>query len=441
MPALLKLLGLVLLALTIGPSAAAEVASCPDDNSLAVQVLGSGGPIADDGRASTAYVVWVDGASRVLVDAGGGAFLRFGEADARFDDLDFIGLSHFHTDHSADLPALLKSGFFSKRKRPLPIAGPGGAGPFPGLPGFLSAMLDPKHGAYAYLAGYLDGSGGLVKLQQIEVPVESAGPVALTAASSERFEADALPVPHGPVPAIAFRLRLGDATLVFASDQNGSNPAFVDFARDADLLVMHLPIPQDADNVAKNLHATPEKIGAIAQAAGARKLLLSHFMARSLANLDDNVAIVRSRYSGPVIVAEDLACVKIQGGRSAGDRGGVRVSTLALDSDPIADPIAEPPAEAHNQSPRGVSAPAAFPFFQSPESTAVGPGLFAVLQPGGFHDVDAESRFGSYRGVAAVGGGHDLPGAKRHRRHGGAAVGDRPGARFGSAERSGLGGL
>ena len=311
MPAIFKLICLAILALMFASSAEAAPASCPTAGPLAVQVLGSGGPIADDGRSSAAYLVWIDGAARILVDAGGGAFLRFGEAGARFGDLDFVGLSHFHTDHSADLPALLKSGFFSKRTRPLPIAGPSGAGPFPGLQGFLSAMLDHEHGAYAYLSGYLDGSGGLAKLEQIEVPVASNGPIALMAASNERFGVEALPVPHGPVPALAFRLRVGDATLVFASDQNGSNPAFVDFARDADLLVMHMPIPEGADEVARKLHATPTTIGDIAQSAGAKTLLLSHFMARSLANLDENVGIVQSSYTGRVVVAEDLACVPV----------------------------------------------------------------------------------------------------------------------------------
>ncbi|MCP4300323.1 MAG: MBL fold metallo-hydrolase [Gammaproteobacteria bacterium] len=98
---------------------------------MTLHVLGSGGPIADDGRASSAYLIWVDGVSRVLIDTGGGAFLRFGEAGAAFIDLDFVGLSHFHTDHSADFPALLKSGSFSGRKRALHIAGPDADGPFP----------------------------------------------------------------------------------------------------------------------------------------------------------------------------------------------------------------------------------------------------------------------------------------------------------------------
>jgi len=311
MPASFKPLFPALLALLALSGVEAKADSCPAAGPLAVQVLGSGGPIADDGRASTAYLVWIDGAARILIDAGGGAFLRFGEAGARFADLDLIGLSHFHTDHSADLPALLKSGFFSKRSRPLPIAGPSGAGRFPGLGDFLLAMLDAERGAYAYLSGFLDGSGGLAKLEQIEVPVDADAPVTLQQASNERFGVEALPVPHGPVPAIAFRLRLGEAALVFAGDQNGSNPAFVDFARDADLLVMHMPIPQDADPVARNLHAMPDAIGSIAHAAGAKTLLLSHFMARSLVNLDDNVDIIRSSYNGRVIVAEDLACVAV----------------------------------------------------------------------------------------------------------------------------------
>jgi ribonuclease BN (tRNA processing enzyme) len=51
-------------------------------------VLGSGGPIADDGRASTGYIVWVNGETKILIDAGGGTFLCFGEAAASFEDLD-----------------------------------------------------------------------------------------------------------------------------------------------------------------------------------------------------------------------------------------------------------------------------------------------------------------------------------------------------------------
>jgi ribonuclease BN (tRNA processing enzyme) len=298
----------LLVAAILSTARVAYPLDCPGRDDLAVQVLGSGGPIADDARASAAHVVWIDGASRILIDAGGGAFLRFGEAGARFEDLDFIGLSHFHTDHSADLPALLKSGWFSDRSRPLAVAGPGPGGPFPGLQAFLSSLLDAQNGAYGYLPGYLDGSAGLVQLTALEVAAGAGGSVALSREISPRFTVDAQHVPHGIVPALAFRVRVGDRMIVFATDQNGEDPAFAEFARDADLLVMHMAVPQDAGEAARRLHATPDRIGQVAAAVEAKALVLSHFMARSLRNLDENLARVRAHFKGPILVARDLTC-------------------------------------------------------------------------------------------------------------------------------------
>ena len=279
--------------------------SCVQPEGVALQVLGSGGPIADDGRASSAYVVWIDGKARVLIDAGGGAFLRFGEAGARFEDLDFVGLSHFHTDHSADFSALLKSGSFSDRKRPLPVAGPDEEGFFPGLKDFLEATLDRDAGAYGYLSSFLNGAAGTPMLTPREV---KDGPPALLW-SSEDLAIDAMQVPHGIVPAVAFRVRAGDVTIVFASDQNGSAPAFVDFASEASILVMHMVVPEDVAGIGRRLHAPPSVIGEVAARAAPETLVLSHFMARSLRDVDANVALVKRNYAGNVVLAEDLACV------------------------------------------------------------------------------------------------------------------------------------
>ncbi|MGI9225757.1 MAG: MBL fold metallo-hydrolase [Woeseiaceae bacterium] len=301
----------VLLGACVTASCAQPLAQCPPQDGVALQILGSGGPIADDGRASSGYIVWVDGQSRVLIDAGGGTFLRFGEAGANFAQLDLVGLSHFHTDHSVDFPALLKSGYFSSRERPLAIAGPGAGGPFPGLEGYLGGLLEAGSGAYAYLSGYLDGSNGLVKLEAIEVAREEAAPVRVFGADNDELRVDALPVPHGIVPALGFRVRAGDATLVFSSDQNGSNPAFIDFARDATVLVMHMPIPEGTTGGALQLHAQPGTIGEIAAKASAGKLVLSHFMARSLRNLASNVAVVQESYDGEIVIGSDLACIAL----------------------------------------------------------------------------------------------------------------------------------
>jgi ribonuclease BN (tRNA processing enzyme) len=297
----LSLAGLGLAAAAI----AAPADACPGQQGVVLQVLGSGGPIADDGRASSGYLVWVDGRARVLVDAGGGTFLRFGEAAAGFTDLDFVGLSHFHTDHSADFVALLKSGSFSGRVRALPVAGPGGDGPFPGLEDWLQALLARDGGAYGYLASYIDGKGPTVALQPREVSASGGVDVF----GNERVMVEAMRVPHGIVPALAFRVSVGDEVLVFASDQNGGDPAFVEFANGATILVMHMVIPEGVTGVGRRLHAPPSVIGAIAAQAGAGKLVLSHFMARSLRDLDANVARVRESYDGDIVLAEDLGCI------------------------------------------------------------------------------------------------------------------------------------
>ena len=272
-----------------------------------LQVLGSGGPIADDARSSTSYVVWVDGRSRALIDVGSGSFVRFGEAGADFNALDFVGLSHFHTDHAADFVALLKSGNFSGRQRPLPVAGPSGSNRFPGLGDFLNANLDRDTGAYRYLGGYLDGTGGRPPLVQSEIGAEAARRNLLEDTESE-LSVYAQHVPHGIVPALGFRIEARGKSMVFASDQNGSDPEFIEFAKDADVLVMHLVIPEGAGSRANQLHAKPSRIGEIAAAADPDLLLLSHLMARSLADLDGNVEHVRRHFDGEIRVAEDLAC-------------------------------------------------------------------------------------------------------------------------------------
>ena len=307
----MKFLVCVATFVTLSTACADQPVTCPPAEGIAVQVLGSGGPIADDARASSSYLVWVDGKARVMIDTGGGSFLRFGEAKADFRDLDFIGLSHFHADHSADFAALMKSGNFSNRKRELTVAGPSGNDRFPGLEKYLVSILDASQGAYAYLSGYLDGTGRLAKINSIEFANSESNERNLLQGASEEISIYATHVPHGIVPAIAFRVVVRDRSIVFASDQNGSKPDFAKFARDATLLVMHMPIPEDAGDGARQLHAIPSRIGELAAAANAKTLVLSHFMARSLNDLEQNVQLVRDGFDGDVQVATDLYCMPL----------------------------------------------------------------------------------------------------------------------------------
>jgi len=278
------------------------------DNSLALQILGSGGPIADDSRASSGYLLWINGKSRLMVDAGGGTFLRFGEAKARIEDLNLLAISHFHTDHVADLPAILKGGFFSSRQRPLAISGPSGNYLFPDTQSFFKALFEEKQGAFRYLFGFLQGNDGLFKLDLTTIDATKTTPTIVF--KNDEMRVSALAVPHGAVPALAYRVDLANnKSIVFSSDQNGSVPEFIHFAKGADVLIMPFAIPERAGRIAKRLHATPSVIGKVAAQAEVGTLVLSHFMRRSLNKLDLNLSFIKKYYSGRLILAEDLQCI------------------------------------------------------------------------------------------------------------------------------------
>ena len=288
----------------------AETHAACDKDGLAVQVLGSGGPIADDARASSGYLLWQDGQALVLVDIGGGVFQRFGEAGANLVDLELIALTHFHTDHAADLPALLKSGYFSPRQRPLTISGPTGNRLMPSLGGFLQAMFGPGQGAFRYLSGYLDGSDGLFKLEPIEIDASTREPKAVL--KRDNMTVKAVGVHHGPIPTLGYVFTINDRRIAIGGDQNLSRSAFVDMAKGVDLLIMPLAIPEDAGRIARNLHATPSRVGRAAAQIQPGQLVLSHFMARSLQTMAANLTAIRNHYAGPMQLAEDMACIAVE---------------------------------------------------------------------------------------------------------------------------------
>src|SRR6185437_8950399 len=186
---------------------------------LAVQVLGSGGPTAGGTRASTGYLVWRSGRAVVMVDAGGGTFLRFGEAGARLQDLSLMAISHLHPDHVSDLPALLWLSELA-RQQPLKVAGPTGAGAFPSIDAFIRRLFDTGSGAFPILGGTLGQPGQGVRLDVVAIDARVG--TSSTIWSDNDLEVSAIGVPHGNVPSIAYRIRVGSRSIVFGSDQNGS---------------------------------------------------------------------------------------------------------------------------------------------------------------------------------------------------------------------------
>jgi ribonuclease BN (tRNA processing enzyme) len=273
---------------------------------LAVQVLGSGGPEMQDKRASSSYLVWKKGQARVLVDAGGGSALRFGESGAQMSQLDVLLFSHFHVDHSADLAALIWSSWFEDRKRVLPIFGPPGNDFFPSTVEFVSDLFGDKHGAYRYLSELLvPGQGGSYLMQPHNV---AAGDTPVEVWHDKEATISAARVIHGGVPALAWRIETAQKVIAFSGDTNGEGEGLVRIATNADLFIAHNAVPEGVTGVERSLHMPPSVIGRVSAEAKVKRLVLSHRMLRTLGKEEQTQAEIRRSYSGPLAFANDLDC-------------------------------------------------------------------------------------------------------------------------------------
>ena len=269
-------------------------------NPVAAQVLGSGAPGFVKDRANTSYLLWVGNQAKILVDAGGGAYVRFGQAQAKFSDLSMILVSHLHPDHSSDLPGILWSGRMT-RSDMLPIVGPSGNEAAPAFNDFLTRLFDPKSGSWEVVSSVVAPGPG-VKLDPHVVDVTKAEPA--TVYDRDGIKVTAMGIPHGNLPTLAYRVETQGVAVVFSSDQNGTNPRFPGFAKGADILLMHLAIGVGANNPNQ---ALPAVVGSVAQSVNPKRLILSH-----IANfdLDAAVADVKKNYSGPLTIGADLQCTQ-----------------------------------------------------------------------------------------------------------------------------------
>lgn len=271
-----------------------------------LQVLGSGGPEANDCRASTGYLLWHDGKARVLVDLGTGSLLHFEQSAARIEDLDAVLISHFHVDHSNDLAGLVKASYFTQRARELPLLGPDGNDRVPGASVFVQRLLG-EDGAYRYLSDFVSGQAAW---QLLPEDFPSSGNAETSRSLLSDLTVTATPVRHGPIPALAWRVRLGERVVVFSGDMSGETGNLPRLAENADILVAHNAIPEGATGAARALHMPPSVIGKIASQARVKQLVVSHRMNRTLGDEEQTLKYIRESYTGPVQFAEDLQCFR-----------------------------------------------------------------------------------------------------------------------------------
>src|SRR5271168_1897100 len=298
----LRSLLLLVSLLVLCPASPATAQSC-GATGVAVQVLGSGGPETQDKRASTSYLIWQSGVARVVLDAGGGSALRFGESGAQMSQVDVFLFSHFHVDHTSDFPALIFSSWFEDRNRPLPVYGPSGNKYMPSTTEFVADLFSEPHGAWRYLSDLVEpGAEGSYVLQPHDVAASATPALVFRNADMALY---AVSVVHGVFPALAWRVEIGGKRIVFSGDTDGEGEGLTQLALNADIFVAHNAVPEGATGLERRLHMPPSVIGTIAANAHVKQLVLSHRMLRTLGKENETQTEIKRHYSGPIAFANE----------------------------------------------------------------------------------------------------------------------------------------
>jgi ribonuclease BN (tRNA processing enzyme) len=103
--------------------------------SVQLQFLGSGDAFGSGGRFQACFMLrGMDG--HVLIDCGASSLIAMKRAGVEPSEIGWVLLSHLHVDHCGGVPFLILDGQFSRRTRPLVVAGP------PGLQNRIEAAME-----------------------------------------------------------------------------------------------------------------------------------------------------------------------------------------------------------------------------------------------------------------------------------------------------------
>lgn len=245
---------------------------------MEVTVLGSGTAIPVPDRFPAGYLLQHEG-THLLVDCGPGTLRRLAQAGASLHELDAVFLTHYHTDHCADLAALLfalRSPTFAGRK-PLHLFGA------PGLKRLLGLLAE----AWPWTLP-----------RDYELRVTEVTP---STTSFGSLDVHALPIRH-TAQSLGYRFvaQSTGASAAFSGDADECDE-LVELARGADLFVCDAAFPEDRRTEG---HLTPMLAGAHAERAKARTLLLTHFYPEC--DGVDVIGAAQQTFQGRVLAAADL---------------------------------------------------------------------------------------------------------------------------------------
>jgi ribonuclease BN (tRNA processing enzyme) len=245
-----------------------------------VTTLGGCGGWPEPGRACSGFVVEHDG-FRLALDLGYGTLPRLLDllGSSVADGLDAVVITHEHADHMVDLHGLFRARWFGRRHGPrVPLYAPE-----PVL-GKVVALEDPATA---------DDLRVVFDWAPLPASPYEVGP----------FTLESVALPHH-VPTAGVRLTAPGLTIAYTGD-TGPDPALVDLGRDADIYIVDAthPTPPPTRCGRPRLLLSAAEAGEIAAAAGAKRLLLTHFWPDS----DRQLAVTEARraFAGQIFQANE----------------------------------------------------------------------------------------------------------------------------------------
>jgi ribonuclease Z len=273
-----------------------------------VTLLGTGCPQVHPDRFGPASLVRANG-RHFLIDCGSGVTQRLVAAGTSGAELDAVLLTHLHSDHAVDLYQLIISSWHQGRDRPQRIFSPAGTRAF--AEATMEVWRSEREQRIAWERRPSIAALELDVVELAEGPIWDEDGVRITA-----FEVD-----HRPVqPAFGFLFDGGACRIAFSGDTTVCANLLA-WARDVDLLVHECFIHPEmqarrggrADQGLHNVaayHTLSSEVGKVASRAGARLLVLNHFVPVEF----DRAALlgeVTADFAGPVVIGEDLLTIDV----------------------------------------------------------------------------------------------------------------------------------
>lgn len=256
---------------------------------LRLWIVGSGTLRPNPKRGGPAF--WLEGGgSSLLMDCGPGSLRTLSLLGLPWQETTHIVLSHFHTDHVADLAPLLfalRHGLDGPRSDPLHLLGP------PGLREHVR-WLSKAHG------GYVTDPGFPVVVEELEPGViwSRPGGGVLIRAYRTRHTEDSL----------AFRVEWGECVLGYTGD-TGPDPGLGAFLRGCRVLLAECSFP---DGEGMEIHLTPADLASLAAMADPDLLISVH----AYPPLDPEAVpdlLRRAGYGGRAVAGRDGMRVMLEG--------------------------------------------------------------------------------------------------------------------------------